>query len=532
MRSFPIVILLAVGATVHAQEAPLLGTLDFSTSAGPEAQAEFEIGMLAAHSFWWDEARDHFRRAQQLEPTFAMAYWGEALTHHWPGPLDGDPTAGDAEGRAVLARLDSLPDVRWTDREQAYVDALRLLYAEGSDPVSNRTAHADAMARLAERYPEDPEAVILAARARMSAGYVQPDVSPADPAFVVPIASVLEEAFDQNPNHPGTAHYLIHLYDTPAFAPMGLRAARAYAEIAPASSHALHMPSHIFRDLGMWNEVVTSNVAAYNASVAWQERTGRPVSSRDVHALDWLVDAHIQLGQFAEARRIADQLRELEDEAAAQGQPLGYVPMTRNTVEVRLHRVGRWVGLDSEPRPLPAGFDLRSMPPGPHVIDLGFRAAYAGQDSLALGVGAMLRQFSEVPAVGPFRPVLVSAHHAINAVRLRTSGDLGAALEEAALAAESIGDDPLGVERGIYRSIYASLLMEGGDAAGARDVYASLVDRYPRVPEFELGLARAAESVGDDQLAVEHYRAVLDIWEGADDDLPALREARAFAETH
>ena len=526
MRPLILTVLALVGAVVHAQDSPLLGTLDFPTSAGPEAQAEFEAGMLATHSFWWDQARDHFRRAQRIDPAFAMAYWGEALTHHWPGPLEGDPTAGDAEGRAVLARLDSLPDIRWTDREKAYVDALRLLYAEESDLVSNRAAHARAMTRLAERYPDDSEAGILAARARMSAGYVRRDMSPADPSFVVPIAAELEEAFDQNPNHPGVAHYLIHLYDTPAFAPLGLRAARVYAGIAPASSHALHMPSHIFRDLGMWDEVVASNIAAYDASVAWQERTGRPISSRDVHALDWLVDAHIQLGQFAEARRVADELQEIEAEAVAQGLPLGYVPMTRDMVEGRLYRAGRWVGLDVEPRPLPTGFDPGSVPPGPHLIDLGFRAAYAGQDSLALGIAAMIGRFSEVPAVGPFRPVLASAQHAIRAVQLATTGDLDAALAEAALAAESIGDDPLGVERGSYRSIYASLLMESGEAAAARDVYASLVDRYPRTPEFEMGLARAASAAGDPQLAAEHYRAVLDIWANADDGLPALREAR------
>ena len=530
MRLLLLVALTLLGTTAHAQDPSLLGTLDFPTSASPEAQAAFEAGMLAAHSFWWDEARDHFRRAQQIDPAFAMAYWGEALTHHWPGPLEGDPAAGDAEGRAVLARLDALPHIRWTDRERAYVNALRFLYAEGSDPVANRAAHAEAMVRLAEQYRADPEAAILAARARMSAGYVRPDVALDGPAFVVPIAADLEEAFDRNPDHPGVAHYLIHLYDTPAFAPMGLRAARVYAEIAPASSHALHMPSHIFRALGMWDEVAASNVAAYEASVAWQERTGRPVTSRDVHALDWLVDAHVQRGRFSEARQVADELRVLEEAAAAEGQPLGFVPMTRDMVENRLFEASRRAGLDVEPRPLPDGFDLRSVPPGPHIIDLGMRAAYAGQDSLALGVVAMLGQFSQIPAVGPFRPVLVSASHAIDAIRLRAAGDLDAALAEAAQSAEAIGDDPLGVERGRFRSVYASLLMESGAAAAARGVYAALVDRYPRVAEFEMGLARAADAVGDGESAAGHYRTVLDLWAGADEGLPALGEAREFVE--
>ena len=113
---------------------------------------------------------------------------------------------------------------------------------------------------------------------------------------------------ERNRNHPGALHYLIHVYDTQTFARMGLRQARLYAEIAPASSHALHMPSHIFRHLGMWDEVAASNEDSYEASVEWQERTGRALHMRDFHAMDWLLDAYLRLGRFEDAKGLMDEL--------------------------------------------------------------------------------------------------------------------------------------------------------------------------------------------------------------------------------
>jgi tetratricopeptide (TPR) repeat protein len=163
---------------------------------------------------------------------------------------------------------------------------------------------------------------------------------------------------------------------------------------------------------------------------------------------------------------------------------------------------------------------------------LGLRSAEAGQDSVATTIRDHINGIAQSPAVGPFRPFLLASSHAIEAERFEAMGDTAGAIAASRMAVELIGEDVLGVERGRYRATYASLLMESGEPVAARDVYASLIERYPRVAVFELGLARAADAAGESERAAEHYRAVLDIWAEADDDLPALREAQDFVEAH
>ncbi len=307
-----------------------LGTLSFPTSASGEAQQAFLRGVLALHSFWYPQARDYFQRAQQLDSAFAMAYWGEAMTYDHPLWDQQDTDAA----RAVLAPLDSLAvqgALHWTAREQDYVEALRVLYTGEGDVEARRRAYAEAMNELAEQYPKDDEAAVFAALAAMSIAGFDFD----DPGDVVPVAAALEEVFKRNPEHPGAAHYLIHVYDSPTFAPMGLRPARVYARIAPAAPHALHMPSHIFRELDMWEKVVASNVEAWEASVAWQKRTGRPLKARDYHSFRWLFDAYLELGRYEEARRLLGELEEVEAEARRRGEDLGRIPSLAERLKER-----------------------------------------------------------------------------------------------------------------------------------------------------------------------------------------------------
>ena len=138
---------------------------------------------------------------------------------------------------------------------------------------------------------------------------------------------MLEEVYEENPEHPGVLHYLIHAYDTETFARMGLRQARIYARIAPRSSHALHMPSHIFRHLGMWDEVAASNEDSYQISVRWQERTGRPLSARDYHALDWMLAAYLNLGRNDDAEGILEELDVIDEEIRRRGEDAGEFPV-------------------------------------------------------------------------------------------------------------------------------------------------------------------------------------------------------------
>jgi hypothetical protein len=302
-----------------------LGSIDFPTSASGEAQTEFLTGVLALHSFWYPEARDHFQRAQELNPQFAMAYWGEAMTRDHPLWDQHD----NAAGRAVLAQMDSVQEdsgLTWSDRERGYVDAVRTLYTGDGDIEARRTAYAEAMQQLAEQYSDDDEAAIFSALAQMSVEDFDLD----DAEDVVPVAASLETLYQRHERHPGVLHYLIHVYDSETFAPLGLRPARTYAEVAPASSHALHMPSHIFRQLGQWERVVASNQDAYQASVDWQQRTNRPLHMRDYHSYGWLMDAYLALDRFNDACGLIQDLESIIATAEERGEDLGRMPSLRD----------------------------------------------------------------------------------------------------------------------------------------------------------------------------------------------------------
>lgn len=279
-----------------------VGVVDFQTSAAkPETQACFNraVGML--HNFWFEEAREQFQSCTQTEPSFAMGYWGEAMTWNhslwarvWP-----------EEARAALKRLPA--DAKTTEREREYLQAVRILFGEGKKR-DREVAYSAAMEKIHREHPDDHEAAAFyslslialgSERQRMKAGAIALDI------------------YEANSNHPGAAHYIIHAFDDPVHAILALPAARRYAEIAPESHHAIHMPSHIFLQLGMWPETVKSNERAWAASVAWQERKKHPLSLRDYHSQYWLAYGYLQQGRFDDAWKIYDDKK--RDLIAAQG---------------------------------------------------------------------------------------------------------------------------------------------------------------------------------------------------------------------
>ncbi len=518
----------ACGTAERTQESPLLGRIHFPTSAAPAAHAEFELGVLALHSFWYEEARDHFRKARELDPNFAMAYWGEAMTHD--APLQGPRGVQDSEaGQAILSRLDALQaqgKLQWTAREQGFVDALRPLFRERGSPKGRR-AFAAAMEQLAARYPDDDEVVVFAALARMSAARVKRGFTWDDAAFVEPLAAILEEVYQRRPQHPGVVHYLIHVYDSRTFAARGLDLARVYARLAPASSHALHMPSHIFRWLGMWAEMAASNEDSYAATVQWQERTGRPLYKRDFHSLDWLLDAYLKLGRLQDAQGLLHELDAIAAEARRRGEELDLIPYNAIMFKSRYQRVALAVGRIDVRLPVREKVDVASMRPGAGARFIGYRAAVAGQDSLFRLAVERVRTYARMPALGRFKNYLEAVAHYLDAVHARARGDAAAALESARRAMEGerrekAPPDILGSE------LYAELLLEQGHAQKARPLFARLLEMRPQDPLYVLGLARAEAALGRGEEAVRFYRELLAIWRDADADLPALKEARDY----
>ena len=285
-----LLLLLAFASSLSAAD---LGSVAFPTSAtNPKAQALFERGLAALHSFWYDEAAEAFRAARELEPSFAMAYWGEALTHNHPIWMEQDRDA-------ALAILAKLPKDAGNAREREWIATLHVLYGEG-DKRTRDVAYENALGALAAKYPRDLDAQAFHALAIL--GTIQRDRG--DVRKQIRAAAILEPLFDRAPEHPGVLHYLIHAYDDPLHAPLGLRAARRYARVAPSAHHALHMPSHIFLQLGMWDEAAKSNEESWAASVAWVERAKLPSSKRDLHSLGWLHYIYLQQDRREDAKRL------------------------------------------------------------------------------------------------------------------------------------------------------------------------------------------------------------------------------------
>ena len=285
-------LLLAGSQTSTAGE---YGHVDFANSGAPAAQADFRDGLALLHDFEYASAADAFRRAQAVDPSFAMAYWGEAMTFNHPIWMQQDLKAG----QAALNKLALTPAARRarakTDREKEYVDAVGILYGEGSKQERD-FLYEDAMAKLHARYPNDVDAAAFYGLAILGTAHAGRDI----PTYMR-AAGVLEEAWANHRDHPGVVHYLIHSYDDPAHAPLGLRAARIYAKVAPDAAHAQHMTSHIFLALGMWPEVVQANIAAIADVNRVRKATGTSPMGCG-HYPSWLAYGYLQLGQMDKAR--------------------------------------------------------------------------------------------------------------------------------------------------------------------------------------------------------------------------------------
>jgi tetratricopeptide (TPR) repeat protein len=287
-------LLLSAWLPVAAASQASLGRIDFPTSGSAAAQPAFIRGVLLMHSFEYGDALQAFREAQRLDPGFAMAYWGEAMTYTHAVWNEQDLAAA----RAALARLAPTPDARRakakTPREQAYLEAVEILYGDG--PKARRdTLYSNAMERLTRAFPEDDEAKAFYALSLLGLGEGERDVW-----SYVRAAAAAQAVFEHNPDHPGAAHYIIHSFDDPTHAPLGLKAARAYSRIAPDAAHAQHMTSHIFVALGMWDDVVAANEQATTVEARHAGRS--PLGCRHYH--EWLEYGYLQQGRPHEAARL------------------------------------------------------------------------------------------------------------------------------------------------------------------------------------------------------------------------------------
>jgi len=277
-----------------------LGSLSFPNSGNAAAQPAFIRGVLLLHSFEFEPAAEAFREAQKADPGFALAYWGEAMTYNHPLWQQQDRDTA----LRVLARLGATPAARAakapTDRERQYLAALDALYGAGARRARDE-AYMHALARLQDAYPDDHEARTFHALAILGSRDGVRDF-----ATYMRAAAVAQPVFDANPDHPGAAHYLIHAFDDPIHAPLGLPAARKYATIAPGAAHAQHMTSHIFVAMGMWDDVIAANIRARDTQDAENARRDRPANVCG-HYSSWLQYGHLMRGDTAQAAALLDK---------------------------------------------------------------------------------------------------------------------------------------------------------------------------------------------------------------------------------
>src|SRR6185437_3420898 len=313
-----------------------LGVVHFATSCNPSAQNEFDRAVALLHSFQFSRAIEGFNAALKADAACGIAYWGIALSD-WSNPF----APGKKDERQLQAGYESAERGKEvgvkTDRERAYLTAVGKLYsnfrstAQGARLITYR----DAMQEVATKYPDDHEAQIFCALA------IAASEDPSDKTYAgrLRAGAILEKLFEQEPDHPGLAHYIIHTYDVPPLATRALAAARRYSEIAPDSPHALHMPSHTFTRTGYWQESIDSNIAAAAAA----RREGQ--TAEELHASDYEIYAYLQTGRDQAARRIVDSLPEISSRfdpravlSGAAGPSVGYFALAAIPARYALER--------------------------------------------------------------------------------------------------------------------------------------------------------------------------------------------------
>lgn len=526
LRRSVVLVVLAAAAVLPAplpQARPLsLGAIEFPTSGSPEAQAHFLRGVAAMHSFWYEEALDAFRTATRLQPDFLMGYWGEAMAHNHPVWQEQNLEAA----RAVLSRLPR--EAPATARERAYLDAVRLLYGEGDKEARDR-AYAGAMGDLHRTYPGDLEAACFYALALLGIAEYEPRGSRTH----IQAGAVALEVFRQNPDHPCAAHYTIHAFDDPDHAILALPAARRYAEIAPDAHHALHMPAHVFLQLGKWPEAASANEAGWQGSVDWVRREDLPLGLRDYHSLLWLEYVYLQQGRYRGARAVLEQKR--ADMTAAgsdtRATATGYErKVGRNYDEMVAHYVLETQQWEAAADLLPGPGRDRQAPSTPLAhFTRGYAAAMLGDPEAARHLTSLRTRRSDEDDGGTIGTILEVT---LTAVIAATHGDLEQAIErmEEAVSLEEGMSWPSGPPWTIKppHELMGELLLAAKRPEEAGAYFKRALVRHPNRARALLGAARAAARGGSRPDALRYYSKLLGIWDRADSGLPELEEARRY----
>jgi tetratricopeptide (TPR) repeat protein len=498
-------------------------------AAGGDVRSVFERGLVALHQFEYEEANEAFRQARQIDPGFAMAYWGEAMTYNqtlWRNE-------NVAAARQVLARLGSTPAVRagkgTTPKEKAWLAALEILFGEG-DVTTRHRNYADAMGRMHAGDPDDPEVAsfyALALLGTVSRGLIgsadaheghMPALAGSD--IQSRVAAILQSVLASHPHHPGALHYLLHDYDDPEHARLALGAARALAKTAPDASHALHMPSHIFLQLGLWGDAAASDRAAVDASKAWVQRKNLGPAMRNYHALSWLQYELLQRGRYREARETIGELEPVVQADGARALLSDLSSMrARYAIETR-----RWDFFGAE----------RNFGNVNDLFAIGMSAVRLGHSDVAEMSRQTLAARAQSEQEGDLRPAIAIMERETAALIDLAAGRHDEAVQtlQAATRAELQLPPPLGLPAPIKPApeLLGEVLLELKRPNEAIEPFEQALRRNPKRSLSVLGLARAAAALGRTDTARERYLELMTNFDAADRDLPELEEARQVLE--
>jgi hypothetical protein len=504
-----------------------LGEVHFATSCNEVAQREFNRAVALLHSFQFSRAIEGFNAVLGDDPTCAIAYWGIALSD-WSNPFAlGIKDTGQLQlGRENAERGRS--QGAKTDRERAYLAAVGKLYSdfESTPQQARLLAYRDAMGDVAAKYPEDHEAQIFYALALAVAE------DPADKTYKdrLKAGEILEKLSEEEPTHPGLAHYIIHAYDVPALAGRALIAARRYAEIAPDAPHALHMPSHTFTRLGYWQESIDSNVAA--AAVA--RRQGQ--TAEELHASDYETYAYLQTGHDKAAARIVSSLPEIASRFDPKAVLIGGGPPSAGYFA--LAAIPARYALERQDWQQAERLALRETPfPYTDAITWfarGLSAARLGHHAAADEAATALKQIQErlLKASEPYwaRQVEIQAI-AVAAWSALAAGERGEALRQMESAAEL--ED--GTEKSVVtpgplspaRELLGEMLLEMNEPTKALVQFEATLKKEPRRFRSLYGAAHAAQRIGSSATSQRYFRELFRVCADADEPgRPELKEAR------
>ena len=469
-----------------------LGKIEFLNSGPAAAQKHFIEGVLLLHSFEYARARRAFQEASRIAPNFALAYWGEAMTHDHRIWGEQDRTAG----LAALARLAPTAAERRakapTERERMYLDAVEKLYGDG-DPLQVAAAYSKSLEELTKRFPDDTEAQAFYALSLLGITGTTRNTE-----NYMKAAAVAEAIYEKNAKHPGALHYLIHSYDDPVHAPLGLRAARAYGTVARSAAHAQHMPSHIFFALGLWEDSIAANTASM--------KTARDEGTGGYHPLYWLVHAYLQIGKSEEAAKLVSIVEE-DLKTTASGAARAHLAMSRATFLVETRGAG---GPDSLMQPVESAgawslgiYANHDLAIGlEHVRRKDLAAAGKALDAIRAKHASMKASVSSGTSASRYRSVsqgdvdgVTVMENILDAAIRFASGDKEKAIVDITAAARA--EDGLVFEYGppaIVKPAWEAtgeMLLAAGRKTEAADAFRNALKRYPNRKLSNEGLKAA-----------------------------------------